>query len=466
VQIERLRRLHVTTLGRVIGDETLTTTRGCPQEISTHTDADFTGGAFVIQQGFAETEIAAASYTLTADKFPLRIDMMEMIFAQQSVVETTTHWSVLVWQGRPDTGTLVAEFSSDDVTLPHLVMPPGTVGTDIAVSVDPGDPAQIIIDDDGSQTFTIGYRIDMHNDQRGTGCGIGDIPANRNAFPVTDVSGLASPTQNWIRAIDCGPLGCPSGWRRFSQLGLCEPSGDWVIRATWTPLNCTAPTGACCLSDGSCLDAVTQSDCETVLGGTWQGAGSDCATSSCPAPTGACCFGDNCLELTAGDCATAGGTFLGAGTTCDGTGCPTGACCLTDGTCVDGQTQAGCEAMGGTFEGVGTTCATVSCPEPTGACCFDTGGCLELIQSDCTLAGGNWQGAGTTCADVDGDGIADACQGCVGDINGDGSVDVGDFFAFVVAFATGDPAADLNGDGSVDVGDFFAFVLAFEAGCP
>jgi len=54
---------------------------------------------------------------------------------------------------------------------------------------------------------------------------------------------------------------------------------------------------------------------------------------------------------------------------------------------------------------------------------------------------------------------------CPADIDGDGDADVADFFAFVTAFAAGDPITDINGDGSVDVGDFFAFVSAFAAGC-
>jgi len=55
--------------------------------------------------------------------------------------------------------------------------------------------------------------------------------------------------------------------------------------------------------------------------------------------------------------------------------------------------------------------------------------------------------------------------GCPADVNGDGSIDVGDFFAFVVLFSTGDPAADFDGDGTLDVLDFFAFVSAFAQGC-
>ena len=55
---------------------------------------------------------------------------------------------------------------------------------------------------------------------------------------------------------------------------------------------------------------------------------------------------------------------------------------------------------------------------------------------------------------------------CPADIDGDGDADVADFFAFILAFASGDPVADINGDGSIDVGDFFAFVAAFAVGCP
>jgi len=61
--------------------------------------------------------------------------------------------------------------------------------------------------------------------------------------------------------------------------------------------------------------------------------------------------------------------------------------------------------------------------------------------------------------------VASGGPACLADLTGDGQVDVSDFFAFVLAFSSGDPAADINGDGSIDVGDFFAFVAAFAAGC-
>ena len=57
-------------------------------------------------------------------------------------------------------------------------------------------------------------------------------------------------------------------------------------------------------------------------------------------------------------------------------------------------------------------------------------------------------------------------RACPADMDGDGDADVGDFFAFVAAFASDVCSADLNDDGQINVVDFFAFVAAFAAGCP
>jgi hypothetical protein len=99
--------------------------------------------------------------------FPLKITLMECIFAQQNaVVSTTTQWSVLIWEGNPQTGTLIAEFNSDGTILPHVEMGPGTRGTNVQASVDPNDPDQLFIYNPNNlpnQTFTVGYRIDVHD---------------------------------------------------------------------------------------------------------------------------------------------------------------------------------------------------------------------------------------------------------------------------------------------------------------
>ncbi|MEM8756947.1 MAG: endonuclease/exonuclease/phosphatase family protein [Planctomycetota bacterium] len=49
--------------------------------------------------------------------------------------------------------------------------------------------------------------------------------------------------------------------------------------------------------------------------------------------------------------------------------------------------------------------------------------------------------------------------------NDDGTLDAGDFFAWVANFGNADPRADVNGDGAVEPGDFFAWVAAFGGSC-
>lgn len=55
---------------------------------------------------------------------------------------------------------------------------------------------------------------------------------------------------------------------------------------------------------------------------------------------------------------------------------------------------------------------------------------------------------------------------CAADFNGDGSVNIGDFLAFLSAYGKGDPRADFDADGAVDIADFLAFLTAYDAGCP
>ncbi len=89
---------------------------------------------------------------------------------------------------------------------------------------------------------------------------------------------------------------------------------------------------------------------------------------------------------------------------------------------------------------------------------FDDCNCNGIPDSDDIASGFS--------SDNNGNGIPDECDPCPADLNGDGVVDVQDFFSFVALFDAADPMADLTGDGIVDVLDFFAFVVAFDAGCP
>lgn len=437
----------------------------CPPVIATHTDATFEGGSFIVQAGFAETEIAAASYTLDAAVFPLKVEMMEMIFATSNTnVTTTTHWSILVWEGTPASGTLVAEYSSDDVILPHLVIPPGTNGVNVQVIVDPGDPEPIIIQDDGTATFSIGYRIDQHNNQTGNPC-LTAPPSSANAFPTTDTSGLASPTGNWLYGVNCGPLGCPAngGWSTFAGLGFgCQPSGDWVMRATWKSFSCSDIPGACCVG-GECVDGVTETDC-TTLGGTWQGS-IECNAADC-SQEGACCIASTggCLHLSPADCALVGGIFQGLDTDCDTITCfPVGACCLANGSCMDGTSPDNCAALGGTFQGDTTACAAISCPEPEGACCLVNGSCIALSASDCAIVAGSWAGINTDCNDENGNGQADSCEStCAADLDSDGEVGFPDLLQLLSLWGPcTDCQEDLDGNGEIAFADLLSLLSSW-----
>jgi hypothetical protein len=54
---------------------------------------------------------------------------------------------------------------------------------------------------------------------------------------------------------------------------------------------------------------------------------------------------------------------------------------------------------------------------------------------------------------------------CAPDLNGDGSLDLFDFLAFVNAFNAQEPVGDWDGDGEFSLFDFLAFVNAFNTGC-
>jgi hypothetical protein len=54
---------------------------------------------------------------------------------------------------------------------------------------------------------------------------------------------------------------------------------------------------------------------------------------------------------------------------------------------------------------------------------------------------------------------------CAADFDGDGSVNLQDFLAFLAAFAAADLRCDYNGDAQVNVSDFLAFLGVFSVGC-
>ncbi len=476
--------IRISSLGQVDGGGIA---GPCPPTVASHTDANFSGGSFVVQAGFAEGEWLATTYTLPASAFPIKIELIEAIFATSGATQnTTTHWSVGVWDGTPQTGTQVALFSSDDELLPHLRLGIGTTGANLQFLVDPNDPEQIFVtNSNGTNSFSVGYRIDQHHQQTQNPCLVAP-PNCCNAFPTTDVSGLQQPANNWLFGVNCGPFGCPAngGWSRFSTLpSFCRPSGDWVMRATWSSVNCVPATGSCCFPNGSC-QVLTSGECGTA-GGNYQGDGTNCATTNCPQPTGACCFQatGGCLNLSLANCGAAGGVFQGNGTTCATTVCfPRGACCLPDGSCVGPVSPEDCTASNGVFQGNNTNCGTIDCPDPVGSCCFSTGFCLVLSQADCALAGATWGGIGTNCDDANQNGTADQCEtptcpGDRGDGNCDGGVDFFDIDPFLMSlFQPAQYAAtycggsicavDIDCSGAVDFFDIDPFLGCLFSTCP
>ena len=95
-----------------------------------------------------------------------------------------------------------------------------------------------------------------------------------------------------------------------------------------------------------------------------EGGGSNHRPENPEQPTGACCFEDgSCQELEYLQCISQGGTYNGDGSDCQTTSCDqpevTGACCI-DGVCSDGIPQSECEANNGTFL-PNQTCEEVTC---------------------------------------------------------------------------------------------------------
>ena len=78
------------------------------QLVSSYASEEFSGGTYFVQAGFVENEIAATTYTLSPGLFPIRIDLVEALLGTAGTnVPTTTAFTIFVWDGSPDTGTLV-----------------------------------------------------------------------------------------------------------------------------------------------------------------------------------------------------------------------------------------------------------------------------------------------------------------------------------------------------------------------
>ncbi len=78
-------------------------------------------------------------------------------------------------------------------------------------------------------------------------------------------------------------------------------------------------------------------------------------------PSGSCCLAAGaCSDTTYAACSSGGGSWNGVGTTCATTTCITGACCLPNGTCQE-LTLSACAAQSGQYQGDGSGCGSATC---------------------------------------------------------------------------------------------------------
>ncbi len=268
------------------------------------------------------------------------------------------------------------------------------------------------------------------------------------------VAGFGGATGTYNLLITCPPEGaCCVG------AGVCQiesPEGCALIGGFFagidvacTPTLCS--TGGCCFSDGTCMDGMDQSECETG-GGLYNGDGTSCPSGGVGPGTFRAVlddtFGDGWngstldifvngvsatggpITFTAADGSPAGTQLIvefdvpAAGsviTTSYTTGAfeaentweiqdPFGTPICSDGPNPDPTPQRSCAGMG------------VGCP-PTGACCTGPMGgpfvCTIDFEDACVAGGGTFLGAGTNCDPAPNGG--DRC-----DCNGNGEVDIND----------------------------------------
>jgi hypothetical protein len=77
-------------------------------------------------------------------------------------------------------------------------------------------------------------------------------------------------------------------------------------------------------------------------------------------------------------------------------GAAPGACCFENGDCLVLLEQE-CAAAGGSFQGEGVTCEDADCPQPvTGACCIGTD-CVILTVDECEARDGEYKGDNVPC---------------------------------------------------------------------
>jgi hypothetical protein len=236
-----------------------------------------------------------------------------------------------------------------------------------------------------------------------------------------------------IRAVvDCqGPTGACCDVDGFCTEGVeadqCQDTGETFFEGQLcTEVTCPQPQGACCDGAGGCL-YVTQSFCQGTLDWVYGGNGTTCEDPVCD--LGACCLSDGtCQDVIELDCGDLGGTYQGAGTDCATANCPQplGACCLGD-TCVPDQTESDCDSVSGTWVGALTSCVPNPCLGPDCTCgdVDNSGGPVNLADFSTFAVCYGRSAPAPGCSE-------DALY--CSDLDGDGMVTLADFATFAAMF--------------------------------
>ena len=209
------------------------------------------------------------------------------------------------------------------------------------------DDFDVLLDDDGGP---------LNCD--GTGPVMGTfIPDN----PLSAFNGISA-AGTWTLTINDdagGDTGSFTSWTLILTTdgeGGSDCDGNGVLDECQTPD--PSQTGACCLTNGSCIDT-SPADCD-MQGGLFQGGCTTCFEVQC-APVGACCTGPapfTCSITFRDLCETGGGTYLGNGTDCTPLPPTTDRCDCNDNDIVDLD-----EIAGGTF---GSTDTPIAIPDGPG----------------------------------------------------------------------------------------------------
>lgn len=288
------------------------------------------------------------------------------------------------------TGPLALSFPDGSSGIPYVLSRGATMSLCGNGEVDPGE-----LCDDGNYVSGDGCSEDCFVDP--IVCGDGNVDQGEQCDDGGTVDGDGcSSTCQWEIGPSIGAC-CVSGGGCLEAL---SPAGCVAVDGVYTAdtltcaqvgLECLGLLGACCLPDVGCVDAFSAATCQNK-GGSYLWDGATCADQGalCPPiePLGACCVGGGCAQMTQADCLAANGSYAGAGSICDETTCPgcttndpIGACCV-EGQCLMLAADA-CFLNGGLYAGDGSLCTSGTCD------CGGPNGCCEEIAAGCSMTAGD-----------------------------------------------------------------------------